>query len=873
MAIKGIIFDLDGVLCFTDEYHYLAWKAVADGLSIPFDRAENHRLRGVSRMESLNIILEKAGRVFSDEEKAEIAQEKNTLYRGYLAKMTPSDIKPEVRETLASLRSRGYRLAIGSSSKNAGLILEKTGLSDAFDAVSDGNIICHSKPNPEVFLKAAEMLNLLPEECAVIEDATAGIEAAAAGGFLPIGIGAAEKDARCAHCLKTFSDLNTLFAAKVEKGAMWIHYPGDFEVWLAGKAMCQRYERDVIVPPIWRVDSHFQTVVFYHEFELKKPDEIVIEAQGEYNIQVDGYVYTYDFDGVLKLAEGKHSIRIVVHCQDKVPSIKAEGKELKSSADWVTTCYDNVIMHPAETKGKPDGIAFTHTEVMPVSETVKDGKIIYDFGRETMALVSIEGSRNGIKLHYGESAEEAQDFEHCELTNGPYCSADVRTAFAKAFRYIGIEEKYRPIKITAIEELLNITPRSEFSCDDALLNKIYEVSLRTLHLSTREFFLDGVKRDRWVWSGDAYQSYLMNYYSFFDKDSVRRTVYALFGKPPVNTHINTIMDYSFYWVMGVYDYYFYTGDSEFLEAMYGRVKQILNFCIDRSNENGLMEGKSGDWVFVDWANLDNSGEVAFEQMLYALSLKKATEMAWILSDKIPDIENDARRFSNLYEKVQEEIEKFWIQEKSAYAYSYKEGKCDNIITRHPNILAVLFNICGAERKKEICKRVLADKDAAPAILTPYMRFYELAALCEAGEFAYVLDEIRAYWGGMLALGATSFWEQYDASATSHYEMYGRPYGKSLCHAWGASPLYLIGRYLIGFRPLLPAYAEYEIAPQVELLGNFFVRLPSCDGVLEMENKGGKLRVIYTGTGKGRLKLKGNEYEIAPRIMQFFAVPC
>ena len=177
MALKAVIFDLDGVICFTDEYHYLAWKAMADSIDVPFDRTINNRLRGVSRMASLDIILEKSETAFSDAEKAVLAGQKNELYKQYLLRISPDDLSKEVRDTLNALRGLGLQLAIGSSSKNTPLILQQLGLSGFFDAVSDGNGITRSKPDPEVFSKAAGMLGLPPEECLVVEDAISGAEA------------------------------------------------------------------------------------------------------------------------------------------------------------------------------------------------------------------------------------------------------------------------------------------------------------------------------------------------------------------------------------------------------------------------------------------------------------------------------------------------------------------------------------------------------------------------------------------------------------------------------------------------------------------------------------------------------------------------
>lgn len=199
---------MDGVLVFTDQYHYLAWKQLADRLGVAFDQQVNDHLRGISRMDSLEIVLEGyRGTPLTPARKRALAEEKNAAYRAYLTRMTPADVSAEVRETLAALRRRGYRLAVGSSSKNARLILERTDLAEAFDAVSDGINLAQAKPDPEVFLKAATFLGLPPEECAVVEDAEAGIEAAKAAGMSAIALGPAAKLTTPDHKLSAISDL------------------------------------------------------------------------------------------------------------------------------------------------------------------------------------------------------------------------------------------------------------------------------------------------------------------------------------------------------------------------------------------------------------------------------------------------------------------------------------------------------------------------------------------------------------------------------------------------------------------------------------------------------------------------------------------
>lgn len=185
---KAFIFDLDGVICYTDIYHYKAWKALADRLGIYFDEEINNRLRGVSRMDSLEIILEKSILKYSVSEKKNLAEEKNEIYKRQLENMSERDLSREVKETLDKLREKGYLLAVGSSSKNTKFILKQIGLEEYFDAVADGTDIIHSKPHPEVFIKAAEKLGVRPEECYVVEDAKTGIQAAKKAGMTALAL-------------------------------------------------------------------------------------------------------------------------------------------------------------------------------------------------------------------------------------------------------------------------------------------------------------------------------------------------------------------------------------------------------------------------------------------------------------------------------------------------------------------------------------------------------------------------------------------------------------------------------------------------------------------------------------------------------------
>jgi beta-phosphoglucomutase len=191
VAVRAVIFDLDGVLVSTDEFHYRAWQRLADEEGIPFDREANNRLRGVGRMQCLEIMLERSPRSYTPNEKATLADRKNRYYRESLKALSPADVLPGAWEVLRGLKARGVKVAVASSSRNAPEILRRTGLAGVPDATADGNDITRSKPDPEVFLVAAARLGVAPAECLVVEDAASGVEAAAAAGMPCLAVGAA----------------------------------------------------------------------------------------------------------------------------------------------------------------------------------------------------------------------------------------------------------------------------------------------------------------------------------------------------------------------------------------------------------------------------------------------------------------------------------------------------------------------------------------------------------------------------------------------------------------------------------------------------------------------------------------------------------
>ena len=206
--IKAIIFDLDGVIVSTDEYHFRAWRELARFLNLPFSRQDNTRQRGVSRMESLEVILKKSDYSYDEEEKQYLADKKNTLYQKLLTELSSDEILPGACEFAEAARAAGLKLAVGSSSRNTPFILKKIGLDTYFDAVADGNDIERSKPDPQVFQIAAERVDRAPAECLVIEDAAAGVEAAIAGGMYALAVGEAAGHTKAHYSATGLAEIN-----------------------------------------------------------------------------------------------------------------------------------------------------------------------------------------------------------------------------------------------------------------------------------------------------------------------------------------------------------------------------------------------------------------------------------------------------------------------------------------------------------------------------------------------------------------------------------------------------------------------------------------------------------------------------------------
>ena len=658
------------------------------------------------------------------------------------------------------------------------------------------------------------------------------------------------------------------------KKGKWIWYPDDEIFMLYKKVMTRRTYRGSRISPFWKTEFWYDSVTFSKTISLSVPQKFRVLSDGDILIHIDNAIISSRHEE-LEFPSGMHELTITCYNKAEMPCIRVDGEstQLLSDGTWLVNPGNGIFVNAVSRKfygqaKSPNKFMLPmQSSVFCNSERIGKG-ILYDSETEIFATPVLEDV-NGtgfLHIYYGESREEALDTENCELLDDIYISGHkkkIQFDEARAFRYLYIvrDEGVSYGNVYLRSEKYPVERKSCFRCSDDLLNQIYETSYYTMELTSREFFLDGLKRDRWVWSGDSYQSINMCFYSYFDKEIIKRTLIALGGKFNVDMHINTIMEYTFYWVLAIYDYYYYTGDFAFLQSIYPKVTEHIAFCLKHTDENGFMPSRANVWVFVDWADMDKRGTLCVEQILLCQALYRTAEMGRILGS------DNAKFLQGKAENLRKNIFRwFWADKEFGFVHNLIDGRRTQKMTRYAGIFAVLFGLLDKEGKQTVSENVLLN-DSIQAITTPYMKFYELAALFECGEGEIVLKYLREYWGGMLSLGATTFWEAYDAKEQEHYSMYGRKYGKSLCHAWGAAPLLFFGRYIAGIRPSAAGYEEFEARPNLCGLEWFETEIPTNGGKIHMycDRKGVSIESSRIG---GIVYMKDKRHKILPNKKYF-----
>ena len=619
--------------------------------------------------------------------------------------------------------------------------------------------------------------------------------------------------------------------------ARWIWYPGDLEKYHALKQNFSRVERGCPWPAFWKSDGFRQRVAFRRTYRLEQETVFTVFGVPGAAGYADVNGRKHPFGREVRCGAGTVTISLHVGCIGCVPAVYVRGDLIRSDAGWTAEDYCDPPVPAASSRyfedpsRPPDVWPMLETLYEPVSVEETCGGTLFAFETELTAELEVRGPADGEAplVYLGESRAEALDTVNCYY----FCRPDPRTLRCprQALRYAFLPGlKPGEVNVRAFHRYVDIPVRARFACDDPELNRIFDVAARTFSLCCDVFFLDGVKRDKWIWGGDAYQSLFVNRYLTADREIEQRTLTALRGNDPVTTHVNTILDYSLLWILAMGEHYDTYRDETYLRAMRPLMKSLMDLLMSQRDENGFVVGREQDWVFVDWAEFDRCGPLCAEQMLLAAAYGVMTRLGGG-----EDRETFAKERSALLDAVDR---CFWDEEKGAYVDSCTSGKRN--VTRHANILAVVFGLADDEKKRKIADHVLFNP-AVPAITTPYFRFFELDALCRLGYLKEVMAEIKSYWGGMLKLGAVTFWEEYDPSLPleKQYAMYGDPFGKSLCHAWAASPIYLLARYFVGFRPDDTAPEGFRAEPAPGFFRTLDCTLPLGERQVRVRIRDGK----------------------------------
>ena len=645
---------------------------------------------------------------------------------------------------------------------------------------------------------------------------------------------------------------------KQKNTPMWLWYPGDFEIYHALLQNLDRVERGFQWPAFWHLDDCNKQVHFSRTYNLDAETEFTVSSNAKGYVDVNWK--KYPLGQTITCGPGIVKIEIFAALLSGVPSIYIEGEIICSDEGWMADdqVSDPVLAghSPYYTKKtqNPSIWEYSSELVRPQQVTEYPEGTLYDFGRELTAVVlpSYPGGFRPLLVAYGESETEARDTQNCYYSES--VSEEGQAIPKHAFRYLFLPGcKPGEVELEARHEFTDIPVRASFQCGDELLNQIWSACCETYRLCSGTFFIDGIKRDRWLWSGDAYQNYLVNPYLFSDREITKRTILGLRGNDPVQQHVNTILDYSMYWIISIANYYQSTADEAFVRMVYPKMKTMMAFLESQLDENGFIIGRSGDWIFVDWSEMDKTGALCAEQMLFVMCYRTMAQMQALTGDGQEDY---AAKENELLKKIEAF---FWDEEKKAYIDSFSSGK--RHVTRHANLFAILFGIADETRCGQIYESVIAN-DTITQITTPYFKFYELEALCRLGKKQEVLQRMKEYWGAILAEGTGTIWEEYDPKQTGpeKYSMYNDPYGKSLCHAWGASPIYLLGRYFLGVEPTSPGYGSFRAEPETELLGSFDCVVPVEEGTLHLVCDGKELSATADRNG-GTLVYQGNEYTL------------
>ena len=666
--------------------------------------------------------------------------------------------------------------------------------------------------------------------------------------------------------------------------AKWLTYPGDAELWLGNRYSFGRLEWGGYTVPTWPMPSPYAALIFTKEVKLDKPETARIAADGHCTIRYRGLgdhaVFNLLTD-TIELPAGAYTIWVMVGSMERAPAFYLDAPSVKSDCTWKVSPFDvNTVAaqeNSSDIRERPCDFRLP-TRPEPAAALVREeNRLLVDFGQETYGYLKLEDITGSgrVKVVYGETEPEARSY-----VIGPRRDPNVADVWeeidlvaakervlpeARGFRYVHVIPETGDVRVGGLSMLFEHLPverQGSFRSSDDRLNEIYEAGVRTLELTTREFVLDGIKRDRWIWSGDAYQTFRENYYTFPELGAVQRTIRYLLGKRPVTQWVNSLMDYTLYILSSVADYYRFTGDVGFLRSVWPMMLAQAEFCASRETDGMLEDTPTDRRIYIDHDDMLKTvgGPVSYIQIIYAKALEDLATVGRALDEK-----EDAARFAAKAAALRTRIRAlFWDERAKAFAnmYDRQTGRHDGVVDRYANHLAILYGYVSDDEARHIAKSVLLNPKLRE-IHTPFQRFWELEALFQAGEGKRALEEIRGWWGDMIDQGATSFWEYHEKGEKppQSYAMYGRPYGRSWCHAWGAAPVWLLMRRTLGVVPTAPGFATYEVAPELGALAWMEGDVPTPHGKIHVRVERNRVEVHGAPNTVGTVKAFGKTVRV------------
>ncbi|WP_210508407.1 hypothetical protein [Naasia sp. SYSU D00057] len=624
-------------------------------------------------------------------------------------------------------------------------------------------------------------------------------------------------------------------------GVSWLYAPGEFELAKLERLVREGFAANRFVHYAANYGS-VQGRTTLRRRLTGRPGQVLLTGDGSIAAAFDDadpapLPPSHDGARRLDVPDGARMLVLGIRAPEGEPAAVAVADDgaLLPGAPWEALDVSGVWRPALERIGAAGRAPHQDREPTVVLPVPRDADGIFSLEAPVLGrpVISCAGSP---RISTGESRDEAlaaspdaeSRHELRRLPDGRWTSVH-----RLAFRHLVVLDA--EVADVTVEASVRPAPRrGAFVCSDDLLNRIWGTSAYTLRLCLQELVLDGIKRDRMPWAGDQALNTLANAYALGDGAIVRDGLTAL-GRPR-HGYVNGISDYSLWWVVNSASYRRCFGDRDHLVREAGVLAGFLRHLAGYADERGLFRPReepdgfgdaSAGSVFLDWGvTIDPSRTSTALQVLWHWALRSAAELLAETGSA------DAARWAALADRVRQTLlEEAWDPAAGAWR-EYLEG--GGTASPHANMLAVLSGLTPPDAPG-VRRSLLAAERAG----TPFMTSFTLRALAQTGEHGTALDRIRDLWGAMLDAGATTFWEEFDEPGDGRYAMYGRPYGKSLCHAWSSGPAALLPELVLGIRPLADGWAEFEVRPHLGALAwaDAIVPAPAGDIVVTADASG------------------------------------